>query len=315
MVHEMGRSFNSIEHLPPPFRLVDERIVDFPAGWYLRNDSRIRGKLVICLEGRFRQSVDETTWFDYEAGDAAFFPRPCRQEIFPLDPERPAILHALRILLDDGWEGGGGSGPEYDMSSFIEHHLTEPVCVCGYVDAEVSAVLKRIRDEAERTRAGFRFVVSGYLQILFAIFVRRLRRGVDGDTEEHALNRGEQITRRAQAYIRTHFKRRVGLAEIAWEQNLSAEHLARVFQSTTGQIVGEHLEQVRLEYAKNLLIDSRMRISEVTLACGFSSATHLCLRFRKATGMTPTAYRGKRALRQIAEPSRYGYARGVNTRR
>ena len=302
----MGRSFNSIEHLPAPFDLVDERIVDFPAGSYLMNDSTVSGKLVLCLEGAFRQNIDETWTFDYRTGDAAFFPRPCRQEIYPLHPNSPNTLHALRILFDETWNGGCDSDPEYELSAFVRHHLADPVCVRGYVDADVSEILKRVRHEAEQMEPGFRSAVAGYLQALVVIFVRRMRCGFDGGRKSRALERGEQISRRAEAFIRTHFQRRIGLAEIAWDQNLSAEHLARVFRATTGKTVGRHLEQVRLEHAKNLLIDSRMRVTEIARACGFSSATHLGVRFRSETGTTPTAYRGKRALRQIAEPSRYG---------
>jgi transcriptional regulator GlxA family with amidase domain len=50
------------------------------------------------------------------------------------------------------------------------------------------------------------------------------------------------------------------------------------------------LEQ-RIQRAKNLLGSSQRTMSEIALACGFSSSQHFATAFRKQVGTTPGAYR------------------------
>jgi AraC-like DNA-binding protein len=50
---------------------------------------------------------------------------------------------------------------------------------------------------------------------------------------------------------------------------------------------------VRIEKAKNLLLNPNLRISEIAYEVGFQSLTHFNRVFRKITGQSPTDYRDK----------------------
>jgi len=72
--------------------------------------------------------------------------------------------------------------------------------------------------------------------------------------------------------------------------------LERQFKRTIGRTVGQEILRVRIEKAKQLLLDTELALPEVAAECGFAQAHHLGLMFRRQTGLTPGAYR--RAMRR-----------------
>jgi AraC family transcriptional regulator len=80
------------------------------------------------------------------------------------------------------------------------------------------------------------------------------------------------------------------IAELAQLCDISERHLMRVFKDTTGLTVGAYVEQMRTGRARDLL-HRNLPVKEIGAQLGFSSASHFSAAFRKATGMTPTAYR------------------------
>jgi AraC family transcriptional regulator len=87
------------------------------------------------------------------------------------------------------------------------------------------------------------------------------------------------------------------MAQIAREASRHEIHLAREFRRFFGVPVGVYLRQLRVERARDLLLNRQSSISEVALTCGFSNHSHFCREFRAQTGITPSQYR--------SSPSRY----------
>ncbi|MFC0401670.1 helix-turn-helix domain-containing protein [Paraburkholderia rhizosphaerae] len=76
---------------------------------------------------------------------------------------------------------------------------------------------------------------------------------------------------------------------IARATGISRRYLARLFERD-GSSVMRHLLQTRLERAKKILTSSgaRVRISDVAWQCGFVSAVHFSMAFKKQYGKSPT---------------------------
>jgi len=55
----------------------------------------------------------------------------------------------------------------------------------------------------------------------------------------------------------------------------------------------DYLGRVRVERAKNLLLNPHLRISEIAYAVGFQSLTHFNRVFQELTGESPTTFRKK----------------------
>jgi AraC family transcriptional regulator len=53
----------------------------------------------------------------------------------------------------------------------------------------------------------------------------------------------------------------------------------------------EYLTLIRIRRGTDLLKRSSTSITEIAFACGFSDHAHFTRTFKRATGLTPTAYR------------------------
>jgi transcriptional regulator GlxA family with amidase domain len=58
----------------------------------------------------------------------------------------------------------------------------------------------------------------------------------------------------------------------------------------------DYVARVRVEKAKNLLVDPSLRISEVVFAAGFGSIPRFNSLFKQHVGMAPTEYRASLRL-------------------
>jgi len=72
--------------------------------------------------------------------------------------------------------------------------------------------------------------------------------------------------------------------------NTSTFYFCKMFKAT-GINFTDYLSRVRIEKAKNLLLNPNTRVSEVAYAVGFQSLTHFNRMFHKLAGRSPTEYR------------------------
>lgn len=68
-------------------------------------------------------------------------------------------------------------------------------------------------------------------------------------------------------------------------------HICRVFKKYMGKTITEHLNDVRLKWAKSFLENSNMNIPEITGEIGFASESYFTKLFKKRYGMPPQQYR------------------------
>lgn len=72
---------------------------------------------------------------------------------------------------------------------------------------------------------------------------------------------------------------------------LSTSYLSTLFKSETGKSINEFITKVRIEKAKSLLQNPKLKIYEIASLTGYSSSQYFSQSFFKATGMMPKQYR------------------------
>ena len=87
------------------------------------------------------------------------------------------------------------------------------------------------------------------------------------------------------------FQRKLGLREMGQEVNLSPWRLAHLFKSETGMSPQRYLTLVRLQRAKDQLVNSFQTVQEIGAAVGIPNPSHFTKSFKAAYGMTPIEYR------------------------
>jgi AraC-like DNA-binding protein/ligand-binding sensor protein len=102
-----------------------------------------------------------------------------------------------------------------------------------------------------------------------------------------------QMISRAREFIREHQADDLSLSDVAKTVNCSTFYFCKMFKKATGLHFTEYLARVRVEKAKNLLLNPNLRISEIAYEVGFQSLTHFNRIFRRLVGESPTEYRLK----------------------
>jgi AraC-like DNA-binding protein len=98
---------------------------------------------------------------------------------------------------------------------------------------------------------------------------------------------------RARAYIEEHQGEDISLGQVARAVNTSTFYFCKLFKKVTGINFTDYLSRVRIEKAKNLLLNPNLRVSEIAFEVGFQSLTHFNRVFKKLLSQSPTQYRAQ----------------------
>lgn len=98
---------------------------------------------------------------------------------------------------------------------------------------------------------------------------------------------------RAKEFITANQTEDISLGDVAKSVNTSTFYFCKMFKKATGLNFTDYLSRVRVEKAKNLLLNPNLRVSEIAYEVGFQSLTHFNRVFRKLVGQSPSQYRQK----------------------
>src|SRR5258707_233512 len=92
------------------------------------------------------------------------------------------------------------------------------------------------------------------------------------------------------AYIEDHLAEPISLAALAQPVRLSPYYFCRAFKQSFGTPPHRYHTSRRIERAKTLLAKPAPSVTDIGFTVGFSQTSSFTSAFRKATGLTPTAY-------------------------
>ena len=100
--------------------------------------------------------------------------------------------------------------------------------------------------------------------------------------------------RRAKEILSANLGGEIPLERLASECGLSVRHFARAFRQTTGVPPHRWLLKQRITKAKELLLKSKLSLSDIALACGFADQSHFTRVFSATVGESPGLWRNNR---------------------
>jgi AraC-like DNA-binding protein/ligand-binding sensor protein len=125
---------------------------------------------------------------------------------------------------------------------------------------------------------------------LLSIFAQHIS-AVSNQIVVHRENAESPVIKRAKEYIVEKQAEDLSLGQVAKAVNTSTFHFCKMFKKSTGLNFTEYVSRVRVEKARNLLLNPNLRVSEIAYEVGFQSLTHFNRVFKKITGRSPTEYR------------------------
>ena len=111
------------------------------------------------------------------------------------------------------------------------------------------------------------------------------------EPEEEQHGAGSFIVNQAMAYIEEHYAEKLTLQAVADCCYVSQWHLSKLLNRHTGQSFYDILNTVRIQKAKELLLDPRLKIGEIGERVGYADTAHFARTFKKQEGMSANEYR------------------------
>ncbi|WP_411348372.1 response regulator [Paenibacillus sp. WLX2291] len=97
--------------------------------------------------------------------------------------------------------------------------------------------------------------------------------------------------RMALQYIQAHFQEELSLEKVAAVVFLNPVYFSQLFKQKTGQGYKEYVISLRLDQARELLLNPHLRLVDIAEQIGYGSVRHFTQVFRKKYMLTPTEYR------------------------
>lgn len=94
-------------------------------------------------------------------------------------------------------------------------------------------------------------------------------------------------------HMQKNLSNKITLTELAKIANLSPTYLAKIFKETTDYSVIEFFNKLKIDKAKDLLIENNKKIKEVANTVGFSDEFYFSRIFKQIEGISPSEYYNK----------------------
>lgn len=235
--------------------------------WNLERHSHDCLEAICFLEGELTIRQGERQ-MEAAASSVVLHPPHAAHQEFPMPGKRREVI-ALWI------QGGGGPSPGESFQ---------------LVDREGSIrwLFEQIYQEYGKCSPASGRLIQCYLPALFLHLNRAWKEAGQGD-----------ILGRTVSYLQKNYHRPVTLQELARVASASPSYVERVFRRQMQTTPMGYLRALRIREACRLLVQSALSVEEIGLRVGFTDASYFWRSFRKETGYSPSAYRGR--MRQRAE--------------
>lgn len=107
-------------------------------------------------------------------------------------------------------------------------------------------------------------------------------------------------------YVRAHLAEPLTVADMAELVSLSPSAFARLFRDVTGRSPYQFVKEMRLDRARELLVDGHLTVARISKEVGYASVSHFISEFRGRFGVTPRAYFDAHALHRELDTQRAG---------
>jgi len=104
-------------------------------------------------------------------------------------------------------------------------------------------------------------------------------------------SKGDTRLQNVFQYVSENYQKNITLSEIAEVAKMNKMAFSRYFKKTINKGFIAYLNEIRINYAKKLLVSTNSPIKVIGYDCGFGSTSYFIRVFKKKLGQTPIEYR------------------------
>lgn len=98
---------------------------------------------------------------------------------------------------------------------------------------------------------------------------------------------------KAMEYIKGNYQKELSLDEVSKEVNISPYYFSKLFKEESGVNFVEYVTSLRMDRAKELLLQSDKSMKEICAEIGYADPNYFSRTFKKNVGLTPTEFKEK----------------------
>ena len=178
-----------------------------------------------------------------------------------------------------------------DLQQYIHFHPTRDA------RKEIEPCLSLLLTELYENKIGSTHICRGLLLRIFRILSTHYDFSL---TRERQKNINWTVFEEICSYIQTHYQS-VTTHELMERFHFQRDYFNRLIRKKTGMTYSEYLQNIRLEQAKCLLIETELTISEISEQVGYHNKGYFYQLFVNKYNMTPGKYK-KRMLEHPCNP-------------
>lgn len=111
-------------------------------------------------------------------------------------------------------------------------------------------------------------------------------------SEEKRSSRNQQLCDSIQMYLKENYRdSELCLASIAEHFNLSDSYFSQYYKDSFNESFSVTLENLRLNHAKQLILEGNVEIEQITKIVGYNNSTTFRRAFKRCTGVSPSLYK------------------------
>lgn len=107
------------------------------------------------------------------------------------------------------------------------------------------------------------------------------------------LNGKYDIIQKVNLYIENNFSQDINLSFLADMFFITPNYLSTIFNDKNGMSLKDYINKLRIDNAKKYLVETNMKISDISKMVGYNQLSYFGSIFKKLEGCTPNEYRSK----------------------
>ncbi len=149
-----------------------------------------------------------------------------------------------------------------------------------------------LRLEASERELLVRLEACRSVEQLREVFLSELLQNMSG-AENSRVSKKSELISSIEKYLQQNYMNALTLETLSTLFFLSKYELCRRFKAEVGENLWEYIGNLRISKAKQLLLSSSLRISEISSRVGYRDPTYCSNSFKKQVGMSPKVYRAQ----------------------
>ena len=244
-------------------------------------------ELTYILSGKGRYLVEGNV-FDVEAGDMIICNPGVHHQNLIIEGQEPTVEFYTGFT-DFHFKNMSPNSIDLPDGSVVLHLGAE-------AKQEVNKQCYEMLAENEAGQVGKYFMLKAHLMQILLIIMREIietpkvkQLGCNFETYNKSY-----AVKRIINYLNENYEHKISLDQIAHNMYLSPVYISKIFKEETGDSPINYLIKIRLEKAKEILInDSNGSIKNIANEVGYEDVYHFSKLFKKYYGISPLHYRRK----------------------